>query len=89
MASITLNARATDSASNVASDSNTVTVDNVNDPPVATFTYDCTDLACDFDASGSYDPDGTIVSYEWDFGDGDTGSGVTPSHTFPADTPTP
>ena len=81
----TLNARATDSATNVSSDSNTVNVDNVNDPPVASFTYTCAGLTCDFDASGSYDPDGSIVSYEWNFGDGVTDSGVAPSHTFPAD----
>jgi serine protease AprX len=80
----TVNARATDSASNVGTDSNNVTVDNINDPPVATFTYNCTGLSCDFDASGSYDPDGTIVSYDWDFGDTETGSGVTTSHTYAA-----
>ena len=34
------------------------------------------------DASGSTDPDGTIVSYEWDFGDGETGTGVSPTHTY-------
>jgi PKD repeat protein len=80
----TINAQATDSASNVGSDSNGVTVDNLNDPPVATFTYNCTQLTCDFDASGSYDPDGSIVSYAWNFGDSSSGSGVTPSHTFAA-----
>ena len=37
-----------------------------------------------FDASGSSDSDGTIVSYDWDFGDGGTGTGVNPSHTFAA-----
>ena len=37
-----------------------------------------------FDGSGSYDPDGTIVSYDWNFGDGNTGSGVSPSHTYAA-----
>jgi PKD repeat protein len=37
-----------------------------------------------FDASGSYDPDGYIVSYSWDFGDGNTASGVTVSHSYPA-----
>ncbi len=36
-----------------------------------------------FSASGSSDPDGTIVSYVWDFGDGSpTASGVNVSHTF-------
>lgn len=35
-----------------------------------------------FDASGSSDPDGTIISYEWDFGDGTTGTGASPSHTY-------
>ncbi|MCD6468180.1 MAG: PKD domain-containing protein [Thermoplasmata archaeon] len=35
-----------------------------------------------FDGSDSYDPDGSIVSYEWDFGDGSTGSGEAPSHMY-------
>nr|MCR5853198.1 PKD domain-containing protein [Methanophagales archaeon] len=29
-----------------------------------------------------YDPDGTIVSYEWDFGDGSTASGAEVSHSY-------
>lgn len=35
-----------------------------------------------FDASGSYDPDGAIVSYVWDFGDGVTGVGAILVHTY-------
>lgn len=35
-----------------------------------------------FDASGSYDPDGAIVSYVWDFGDGVTGVGAVLVHTY-------
>ena len=35
-----------------------------------------------FDASGSYDLDGFIVSYEWDFGDGTTGTGISTSHKY-------
>ncbi len=36
-----------------------------------------------FDASGSSDDNG-IFSYEWDFGDGSTGTGVAPSHSYTA-----
>jgi PKD repeat protein len=36
-----------------------------------------------FDGSGSSDSgSGTIESYDWDFGDGSTGSGVTVDHTY-------
>jgi PKD repeat protein len=35
-----------------------------------------------FDGTASTDPDGTIVSYQWDFGDGNTGTGPTPTHTY-------
>jgi len=34
------------------------------------------------DGSGSCDCDGQIVSYQWEFGDGTTGAGVTATHTF-------
>ncbi|GAF72295.1 unnamed protein product, partial [marine sediment metagenome] len=39
-----------------------------------------------FDASSSYDPDGSIVSYEWDFGDDGTGSHVKTRHTYTTET---
>jgi PKD repeat protein len=35
-----------------------------------------------FDGTGSSDPDGTIVAYHWDFGDGATGSGAQPIHAY-------
>ncbi len=58
---------------------------STNEPPTASFTYECTDLTCDFDGSSSSDSDGTITSYSWDFGDGNSGSGVTVSNTYSAD----
>jgi len=58
----------------------------VNKSPIAIFTYSPsvvrTDEVVNFDASSSYDPDGTIVSYSWDFGDGNTATGAAVSHSF-------
>ena len=57
-----------------------------NRAPVANFTYypqkGEAPLTVTFDGSLSYDPDGTIVRYDWDFGDGQFGSGVVVSHTY-------
>ena len=39
-------------------------------------------LPVTFDATGSYDPDGSIVSYSWNFDDGTTASGSSVSHVF-------
>lgn len=52
--------------------------------PVASFTSSCNNStkACSFDGSASSDPDGTIASYAWEFGDNTTGTGVNPSHTY-------
>ena len=41
-------------------------------------------LTVDFDASSSSDPDGNITAYSWGFGDGNSETGVTSSHTFDA-----
>jgi len=35
-----------------------------------------------FDASQSYDPDGNIVSYHWDFGDGEEMDGISVPHRY-------
>ena len=41
------------------------------------------DYPVQFDASESYDADGEIVSYVWDFGDGATAEGMNVDHIFP------
>lgn len=63
----------------------TITVNPVNDAPVADPNGPYNEMvgqAVSFDGSGSTDVDGTIVSYAWDFGDGGTGTGVSATHTY-------
>jgi len=54
--------------------------------PYAEFSADPTigvpPLTVTFDASASYDADGDIDAYNWDFGDGITGEGETIAHTY-------
>ncbi len=57
-----------------------------NQPPVAAIMASPVSgdvpLTVQFDGSGSYDPDGKITEYLWNFGDNTTESGVTVSHTY-------
>ncbi len=64
----------------------TVFESEINQNPVADISVDSLNgfigFPLNFDGSESYDPDGTIVSYLWDFGDGAVGAGVNPSHVY-------
>ncbi|WP_431711840.1 PKD domain-containing protein [Glutamicibacter uratoxydans] len=54
----------------------------LNEPPVADFTVSSDGLEVSIDASASSDPDGEVAGYSWDFGDGNTGNGVSASHNY-------
>ena len=41
-------------------------------------------LTVDFDGATAYDFDGSLSSYAWDFGDGSTGTGISPAHAYTA-----
>jgi len=79
---VTLTVTDDDAASAIVSATKTV----LNRPPVALFTESATTVftgeVIHFDASASYDPDGTIVSYLWDFGDGTNATGIVVQHSY-------
>ena len=57
-----------------------------NQPPVASFsaTPEAGEMPLEvlFDATASSDSDGSITTYNWEFGDGNTATGPTASHTY-------
>lgn len=58
-----------------------------NQPPVAQFVAFAAGggtASIRFDAGDSVDADGELLSYQWDFGDGSSGSGVVVTHTYDA-----
>ena len=71
--------QATDSAGSVDQSYQEVTVRPANEQPIASFTFGAAapNTPVHFDASASNDPDGSIVSYDWSWGDdSDNSSGV-------------
>jgi PKD repeat protein len=78
--SVTLNV--TDDAGDADSVSKNVTVSAPgNQDPIADFTFSCADLSCTF-TDQSNDPDGSIASRSWAFGDGDSSTSANPTHTY-------
>ncbi len=58
-----------------------------NQPPQMQLAISCVGRTCTFDTASATDPDGSIVSRSWQFGDGATqaGGAATVQHTFAAD----
>ncbi|MCX6566534.1 MAG: PKD domain-containing protein [Candidatus Aminicenantes bacterium] len=69
-----------------ATNSKSKTIEVINLNPVAGFSFlpptGSAPLTVNFDASASYDPDGTIARYSWIFGDGNTALGKAVTHEF-------
>lgn len=56
-----------------------------NTPPVAAFTHSEASLTTTLDGTSSSDADGTIASYDWNYGDGSAhGTTAAPTHTYAA-----
>jgi PKD repeat protein len=72
-----------------ATDTETATKTVLNRLPTASFTESANTVLTGetivFNASQSYDPDGTIVNYLWDFGDGTNTTGEVVNHSYDDD----
>lgn len=62
--------------------------DPVNTPPTAGFTYICTEADCSFTSTSADAAPGSITTYAWDFGDGESADVSNPSHSYTIAAPT-
>jgi hypothetical protein len=53
-----------------------------NEPPMTDFSYTINEKSVTFNASSSYDPDGHIITWLWNFGDGTEGTGEIVTHNY-------
>ena len=64
-----------------------LSIDNVDRAPLASAGgpyAGVVQVPVTFNGTGSSDPDGTALTFHWDFGDGMSGSGVAPQHAYAA-----
>lgn len=82
----TINLTVTDNSGLTGTASKQLIVEPPNQPPLVGFVFNpqtgLYPLTITFDATASFDPDGVIDQYEWDFGDEQEASGRIVSHTF-------
>lgn len=76
----------TDNQSGIGVQTQTISI-LANQLPNASFSYvilenSATNHTLQFDGSTSSDPDGTIISYQWDFGDNTTSTLIRPTHSY-------
>jgi len=79
----TVNLSVTDAAGRSTSDNVIINVTNSNPISIPGGPYKGqVGQLIQFDGSGSSDPDGDSITFSWNFGDGSTGTGMKPSHTY-------
>ncbi len=79
--------RAIDDVGNMSAPTNTASATTCNQPPIAAAGPDesaAPGTAVTLNGSGSSDPDGSIASYAWTFGDGTGASGAVVNHAYAA-----
>ena len=72
----------TDDDGVTSSSTQELTVSPFNQPPTAQFTLEVNDLTVKLDASESFDSDGNIETYNWDYGDGIQDAGIKAEHVY-------
>ena len=80
----TVSLTVTDNGGLTDSTDQTVSVNLDNIPPISNFTYLTSDLEVTFTDSSS-DTDGSVDSWSWDFGDGNSSSSQNPVHNYVTD----
>ncbi len=84
---ISLTASDDQGASSTATTTATIAIPPANRAPTANAGGPYTGVtgaSISFSGAASSDPDGDSLNYSWDFGDGTTGDGVAPNHTYAA-----
>jgi len=78
--------KASDSSTPANTGSTTKVVTTQDHPPAATFSQSTSSTlagtSISFNATASYDTDGTIATWSWNFGDGSSGLGSTTTHAY-------